>query len=88
MHAQSCPTLCDPVHWSWPDSSVHRILQARVLEWVAISSSRASSPPRDQTWVSGISCIGKQVLSHCATWNDVVIQQALIKHLLYATTLS
>ena len=88
VHAQSCPTLCDPTHWSPPGSSVHGILQARVLEWVAISSSRASSLARDQTWVSCISCIGRQILSHCATWNDVVIQQALIKHLLYTTTLS
>ena len=45
-----------------PMSSVYRILQARILEWVAISSSRKSSPPRDQTWVSCISCIGKQIL--------------------------
>ena len=82
---QLCAT---PTHWSPPGSSVHGILQARVLEWVAISSSRASSLARDQTWVSCISCIGRQILSHCATWNDVVIQQALIKHLLYTTTLS
>ena len=38
--AQSCPTPCDPLDWSPPGSSVHRILQARVLEWVAISSSK------------------------------------------------
>ena len=36
--AQSCPTLCNPVYCSPPDSSVHRILQARILEWVAIST--------------------------------------------------
>ena len=41
--AQSCPTLCDPVDCSLPGSSVHGILQARVLEWVAISFSRGSS---------------------------------------------
>ena len=41
--AQSCPTLCDPVDCSPPGSSVHEILQARVLEWVAISFSRGSS---------------------------------------------
>ena len=45
--AQSCPTLCDPMDCSLPGSSVHGIFQARVLEWVAISFSRASSPPRD-----------------------------------------
>ena len=50
--AQSCPTLCDPVDCSPPGSSVHGILQARVLEWVAISFSRGSSRPRDRTQVS------------------------------------
>ena len=52
--AQSCPTLCDPVDCSPPGSSIHGILQARILEWVAISFSRGSSWPRDQTWVSHI----------------------------------
>ena len=52
--AQSCLTLCDPMDYSPPGSSVHGILQARILEWVAISFSRGSSQPRDQT---GISCI-------------------------------
>ena len=51
---QSCPTLCDPVDCSLPGSSVHGILQARMLEWVAISFSRASSRPRDRTRVSHI----------------------------------
>ena len=50
--AQSCPTLCDPMDCSPPGSSVHGILQARILEWVAIPFSRGSSWPRDQTWVS------------------------------------
>ena len=40
MHAESCPTLCDPMHYSSPGSSVHGIFQARILEWVAISFSR------------------------------------------------
>ena len=52
--AQSCLTLCDPVDCSPPGSSIHGILQARILEWVAISSSRGSSWPRDQTQVSRI----------------------------------
>ena len=52
--AQSCPTLCDPVDCSLPGSSVHGILQARILEWVAISFSRGSSRPRDRTQVSHI----------------------------------
>ena len=46
--------LCDPVDCSPPVSSVHGILQARILEWVAISFSRGSSRPRDQTKVSHI----------------------------------
>ena len=44
---QLCPTLCDPMGCSPPSSSVHGILQARTLQWVARPSSRASSPPRD-----------------------------------------
>ena len=52
--AQSCPTLCDPVDCSPPGSSAHGILQARVLEWVAISFSRESSRPRNQTQVSHV----------------------------------
>ena len=43
---QACPTLCNPVDYSLPGSSVHGILQARVLEWVAMASSRGSSKPR------------------------------------------
>ena len=50
--AQSCPTLCTPWTVAPTGSSIHGILQARILEWVAISFSRGSSPPRDQTWVS------------------------------------
>ena len=49
---QLCPTLCNPTDYSPPGSSVHRILQARILEWVAMPSSRGSSQPRDQTQIS------------------------------------
>ena len=52
-YVQSCLTLCDPMHCSLPGSSVHGILQARILEWVAISYSKGSSH-RDQTCVSCI----------------------------------
>ena len=51
---QSCLTLHDPMDRSLPGSAVHGIFQARVLEWCAISFSRWSSQPRDQTWVSRI----------------------------------
>ena len=52
--AQLCLTLCNPMDYILPGSSIHGIFQARVLEWVAISFSRGSSPPRDQTQVSWI----------------------------------
>ena len=50
---QSCPTLCDP--------GVHRILQVKILEWVAISSSRESSQPRDGSHVVCVSCITRMI---------------------------
>ena len=51
---KSCLTVCDRMDYSLPGSSVHGILQARTLEWVAISFSRGSSQPRNQTQVSCI----------------------------------
>ena len=56
-----CPTLCDHMDCSPPGSSVHGILQARILEWVVSSFSRGSSRPRDQTHVS---CTGRWILYH------------------------
>ena len=80
MHAkslQSCPTLYNPMDCSPPGSSVHGILQARVLEWVAMPSSSKSSPPRDrttspvapalQTKSLSLSHHRSQFLSHLAT---------------------
>ena len=61
---RSCLTLCDPMDCSPPGSSVPGILQARIPEWVAISSSKGSSQPRDQTHISYVSCAGWQVLYH------------------------
>ena len=61
---QSCPTLCDPVDYSPPGSSVHGILQTRILEWVAISFSSGSSQLRDQAQVSRIA--GRR-FNFCAT---------------------
>ena len=60
----SCMTLCDPMDCSLPGSSVHRILQERILEWVAMPSSRGTSTPREWTCISSVSCIGKHVLYH------------------------
>ena len=67
LAAQSCPTLCDPMDCSPPSSSVPGILQARILEWVAISFSRE---PRDQTRVS---CIGRQILYHVSHRNCQIV---------------
>ena len=65
---QLCLTLCDATDHSPPGSSVHEILQARILEWVAISFYGESSQPRDRTHISYISCIGRQILYDCTTW--------------------
>ena len=54
---QLCPTLCDSMDCSLPDSSVHGILQTRILEWAAMPSSRGSSLSRDQTRISCNFCI-------------------------------
>ena len=77
--AQSCPTLCDPIDSSPPGFSAHGIFQARILEWVAISSSRGSSRPRDQTCISCVSCIGRQVLYHRGTWESLLPEQGSAK---------
>ena len=61
-HAQSRLTLCNPMDCSLPGSSVHGIFQARILEWVAISSSKGSSWFRDQTCTSFVSCIAGRFL--------------------------
>ena len=85
MDAQSCPTLCDPMDYSPPGFSVTGILQARILEWFAISCFRLSFwLPGDgvgTTWagrrqglnpVSCISCLGRLILHHCTTWEAPV----------------
>ena len=62
---QSCPTLYISMDYSQLVSSVHGILQARILEWVASPSSRGSSPPRDRTLISYVSC---GFFTSSATW--------------------
>ena len=59
VHAQSCLTLCNAMDSSLPGSSVHGVLQARILEWVVISSSRGFSLPRDPALVPALA---KQIL--------------------------
>ena len=66
--------LCDTMDSSSAGSSVHGMFQARILEWVAISSSRGPSQPRDQTCIS---CIGKWILYHWATWKAHIDLQVL-----------
>ena len=68
LSLQSCLTLCDPMDCSPPGSSVYGILQARILEWVPMPSSRGSSQPRDGTCSSCSSCFSRWILYHCATW--------------------
>ena len=70
--AQSCQTLCDPLDCSPPGSSVHGVLQARILEWVAMPYSWGIFPPNDRTWISYISCIGRWILYLCPTWEAPV----------------
>ena len=62
--SQSCLTLCNPMDCSSPGSFVHAVLQARILEWVPMPSSRGFSQPKDRTCFSHISCIVRQVLYH------------------------
>ena len=71
--AQLCTILCDPTDYSPPGSSVHGLSQARILEWVSISSSRGSSWPRDWTPVSCVSCIAGGFFTHWAIRDAPVI---------------
>ena len=87
---QSSPSLWDPIGCSLPDSSVHGIFQPRILEWVAISSSRGSSQLRDQPHVSYASCIGRQVLyrqCHLGSLRNGISSVQLLSHVmeLFAT---
>ena len=77
---QLCPTLCDLMDCSPPGSSVHGILQARILEWVVISFSRGSSWPRDRICIPCISCTGRQIFYHCATWEAPMLL-LILRHL-------
>ena len=66
--AHSRPTLCDPMDYNLLGFSIHGILQARILDWIAISFSRGSSWPRDRIRVS---CIGRWILHHWTTREDL-----------------
>ena len=72
--SRSVVFLCDPMDGSPPSSSVHGILQARILEWVVIPISRRFSWPRDQTWVS---CIGGRFFT---IWSTETLEIAPLFH--------
>ena len=75
---QLCLTICDPMDYNLPGSSVHGICQARILEWVAISFLRGSSQPRDQTCVS---CTGRPILYHRTTRGALILRELQFKTL-------
>ena len=76
VHAQLCLTVYDPMDCSLPGSSVHGIIPARILEWVAISFSKGSSQHRDWTRVSWGSCFGRWILNHWATQGSLWLEGA------------
>ena len=79
MHACIVVSLCDPMDCRPPGSSVHRILQARILKCEAMSYSLRSPPLRDRTCVSRISYTGRQNLYHCTTWKAQIIFNAALQ---------
>ena len=99
VHAKmllSCLTLCNPMDYSPPGSSVHAILQARILKWAAISSSRGFYWPKDRTQVSCGSCIAggfftawvtkealKKQLIPLQPWQDSNLQHSEVRHLIH-----
>ena len=94
--------LCDPRDCGPPGSSVHGVLQARTLEWIAISYSREPSWPRDRIHISCVSCIGRRVLDHwhnlgspsvadgnenwCSSFKNSMVVFWKVKHVLHAHT--
>ena len=87
MSLQSCLTLCDPMNCSLPGSLSMEILYARILECVAITSSRESSQSMDWASVSYVSCIGRQALYHLLfffwTGAQAIVKIVLIQGLWY-----
>ena len=89
LHAcmlKSYPTFCDPVDYSLLSSSLHGILWARILEWVAMPSSRGFSWSRDRTYISCVSCIAGGFFTHRATREALFSSTAwYYKNMLYFT---
>ena len=73
--AQLCPTLCDPMDCSHPGFSIHGILQARILEWIAIPFSRRTSQSRGRTLVS---CITGRFFIVCTSGNPLKVTQSCL----------
>ena len=86
--AQSCLTLCNPMDYSLPSYSVHRIFQARILEWIAISFSRVSSQPRDRTQVSCIEgrCFNFWLLLRGILWFPMALSISKLLLLNYSSS--
>ena len=84
--------FCDPMDCTLPGSSVHGIIQARILEWVEITSSRESSQPRDRACISCVSCVGRQILgklpTHCTLYLISLIFLITWKHLVNLLVIS
>ena len=78
---QSCLALCDPVDCNLPGSSDHGIFQARILEWVAMPSSRGSSQPRDQTCVSPSPAFAGKFFTTSTSWEAHTVCELLVIHL-------
>ena len=82
---QLCPTLFNTMDGSPPGSSVRVILQARILEWVAMPSSRVPPQAKNQTRVSCISCIGSRSFTTSITWEAHSIVYPSLNNLLLYT---
>ena len=80
LHAQSCLTLCDPKDFSPSGTCVLGIFQARILEQVAISDFKGSLWPRDWTCLSSVSCIGRWILYHLGSPNNVYRNTKILLH--------
>ena len=89
LHAQSSLTLCDPMDCSLPGSSVLGILQARILEWVAMPSSRGSSPPKDGTHISYVSCMADGFSTASTAWEAPIMntQNPVLGKVSYMTSM-
>ena len=85
--AQSCPTLCNPLDYNLPGSSVQGIFQVRILGWVTISSSRGSCWPRNGARITWVSCIAGRFLTLSHGRNPLIGYAAAAKSLQSCPTL-